>query len=110
MAKVILFVQICPLMLLITTPYDDNDILAFLKADSRYKDKARAQVAGGTYMLLPVGQNLPEAREELNPGPFSQRRRNVAKLNQSVQQRPRLRQAQTKDRCEEKKNSMSNIF
>lgn len=58
-------------------------------------------------MLLPVGENLPEAREELNPGPFSQRRRDVTKLNQSVQQRPRLRRAQTKDRCVEKKKKIN---
>lgn len=37
MAKVILFLQVCPLMLLIGTLYYDGDIviLAFLKATSR---------------------------------------------------------------------------
>lgn len=41
-------------------------------------------------MLLPVREDLPEAREELNPGPLSQRRGDVTQLDQSVQQRPRL--------------------
>lgn len=43
-----------------------------------------------THVLLAVREDLPEAREELNPGPLSQRRGDVTKLNQSVQKGPRL--------------------
>ena len=43
-------------------------------------------------MLLPVGEDLPEAREELNPGLLSQRGGDVAELHQSVQQSPRLKE------------------
>lgn len=49
-----------------------------------------------THMLLPVREDLPEAREELNPGPLSQRRGDVTKLNQSVQKGPRLTQNRNK--------------
>lgn len=45
-----------------------------------------------THMLLPVREDLPETREELNPGPLSQRRGDMTKLDQSVQKSPRLTQ------------------
>ena len=44
-----------------------------------------------THMLLPIRKDLPEAREELNPGPLSQRCGDVTKLDQSVQKGPRLK-------------------
>jgi len=48
-------------------------------------------------MLLPVGEDLPEPREELDPGPLSQRRGDVTQLDQSVQESPRLNPEQRKD-------------
>ena len=55
-------------------------------------------------MLLPVREDLPEAREQLNPGPLSQRRGDVTELDQSVQKGARLnaekeRERETHDSC-----------
>lgn len=47
-------------------------------------------------MLLPVGENLPEAREELNPGPLGQRRGDVTELNQGIEKCPRLTESREK--------------
>ena len=54
---------------------------------------ATQRPVSNTYMLLPVREDLPEAREELNPGPLGQRRGDVTKLDQSVQKSPRLTQS-----------------
>lgn len=43
-----------------------------------------------THMLLSVGQDFPEPREELDPGLLSQRGRNVAELNEGTEQCSRL--------------------
>lgn len=40
--------------------------------------------------MLSVGQDLPEAGEELDPGPLSQGGRDVTQLHQGVQQSPSL--------------------
>lgn len=51
----------------------------------------RLVCASHTHMLLPVGQNLPKAREQLNPGSLSKRCGDMTKLDQRIQKSPRLR-------------------
>lgn len=46
--------------------------------------------ASHTHMLLPVRQNLPEAWEQLNPGSLSKRCGDMTKLDQRIQESPRL--------------------
>lgn len=41
-------------------------------------------------MLLSVGENFPQPREELDPGLLGQRCRNVAQLDKGTEQRSRL--------------------
>lgn len=41
-------------------------------------------------MLLSVGEDFPQPREELDPGLLGQRCRNVAQLDKGTEQRPRL--------------------
>lgn len=50
-----------------------------------------------THMLLSVRENLPEAREELNPSPLSQRCGDVTELDQGIQKCPRLTQDRQND-------------
>lgn len=50
----------------------------------------RLACASHTYMLLPVRQNLPKAREQLNPGSLSKRCGDMTKLDQRIQKSPRL--------------------
>lgn len=48
-------------------------------------------IASHTHMLLPVRQNLPKTREQLNPGPLSKRCGDMTKLDQRIQKSPGLR-------------------
>lgn len=55
-----------------------------LGAKKNKKKRRRKMLINYTYMLLSVRQDLPEAREKLDPGPFSQRCGDVTELNQGV--------------------------
>lgn len=48
-------------------------------------------IASHTHMLLPVRQNLPKTREQLNPGPLGKRCGDMTKLDQRIQKSPGLR-------------------
>lgn len=56
----------------------------FLLWEPQKRRRRRKMLINYTYMLLSVRQDLPEAREKLDPGPFSQRCGDVTELNQGV--------------------------